>query len=80
AMLRPLRSLSYNSIYLYVNGNLKWFFPYLALIISDWPEACVMCAVYGSPKSSHSCHFCLIDRRWQADFSTQYEKCLMAST
>ncbi|RIB21027.1 hypothetical protein C2G38_1963062 [Gigaspora rosea] len=33
AMLRPLRSLSYNGIHLYVNGSLKWFFPYLALII-----------------------------------------------
>ncbi|CAG8805873.1 11120_t:CDS:1, partial [Racocetra fulgida] len=48
AILRPLRSLSYSGIHLYVNDSLKWFFPYLAAIISDWPEACGICATYGS--------------------------------
>ncbi|CAG8794677.1 8168_t:CDS:2, partial [Cetraspora pellucida] len=35
--------------------------PLRSLSYNDWPEVCVMCAVYGSLKSSHSCHFCLID-------------------
>ncbi|GES72494.1 hypothetical protein GLOIN_2v1487802 [Rhizophagus clarus] len=42
--------------------NFKWFYPFLALIISDWPEACVMDAIYESSNSSHPCHFCLVDR------------------
>ncbi|KAF0545528.1 zn-finger domain-containing protein [Gigaspora margarita] len=62
AMLRPLRSLSNTGVHLYVNGNLKWFYPYLALIISDWPEACSMCAIFGLPNCSRPCHFCLVDR------------------
>src|SRR5687767_7298917 len=45
-ILRPLRVLSHTGIYLYVNRNLKWFYPFLALIISDWPEACAMGAIY----------------------------------
>ncbi|CAB4421733.1 unnamed protein product [Rhizophagus irregularis] len=61
-ILRPLRVISNTGIHLYVNGNLKWFYPYLALIIADWPEACAMCTIYGSPNSLHPCHFCLIDR------------------
>ncbi|CAB5340450.1 unnamed protein product [Rhizophagus irregularis] len=61
-ILKPLRILSNNSIHLYVNGSLKWFYPLLALIISDWPEACTMCSVYGSLNSLHPCHFCLVDR------------------
>jgi hypothetical protein len=61
AMLRPLRVLSNTGVHLYINGSLKLFYPYLALIISDWPEACMMCATYGSPNSSHPCHFCLVD-------------------
>jgi hypothetical protein len=62
AILRPLRILSDTGIHLYVNGSLKWFYPFLALIISDWPEACAMGAVYGSSNSLHPCHFCLVDR------------------
>ncbi|CAG8790126.1 17944_t:CDS:1, partial [Cetraspora pellucida] len=61
AMLRPLRCLSYNGVHLYVNGGLKWFFSYLVVIISDWPEACTMCATYESSNSLHLCHFCLVD-------------------
>ncbi|CAG8681185.1 17436_t:CDS:1, partial [Cetraspora pellucida] len=61
AMLRSLRSLSHNGIHLYVNRNLKWFFLYLVLMISDWPKVYVMCATYRSPKSSHPCYSCLID-------------------
>ncbi|CAG8790402.1 12225_t:CDS:1, partial [Cetraspora pellucida] len=61
AMLRLLRCLSYNGVHLYVNGGLKWFFPYLAVIISDWPEAYAMCATYESSNSLHPCHSCLVD-------------------
>ncbi|GES84109.1 hypothetical protein GLOIN_2v1783703 [Rhizophagus clarus] len=61
-ILRPLRVLSYTGIHLYVNKSFKWFYPFLALIISDWPEACAMGAIYGSSNSSHPCHFCLVDR------------------
>ncbi|CAG8526684.1 11699_t:CDS:1 [Cetraspora pellucida] len=61
AMLRPLRSLSNTGIHLYVNESLKWFYPHLALIISDWPEACMLYATYGLPNSLHPCHFCLVD-------------------
>ena len=57
-----MRILSDTGIHLYVNDSLKWFYPYLALIISDWPEACTMCNVYGSSNSLHPCHFCLVDR------------------
>ena len=39
-----------------------WFYPYLAFIIADWPEACMMCGVYDSPNSLHPCHFCLVER------------------
>jgi len=61
-ILQPLRILSMsNVIHLYVNGSLKWFYPLLSLIISDWPEACTMCNVYGSSNSLHPCHFCLVD-------------------
>lgn len=61
-ILRPLRIISNTGIHLYVNGNLGWFYPHLALIIADWPEACTMCATYSSPNSLHPCHFCLVDR------------------
>ncbi|CAG8792058.1 32809_t:CDS:2, partial [Gigaspora margarita] len=61
AMLRPLRSLNNTGVHLYINGSLKWFYPYLAFIISDWPEACLMSATYGSPSSLHPCYFCLLD-------------------
>ncbi|CAG8597709.1 17253_t:CDS:1 [Funneliformis caledonium] len=59
-ILRPLRILSNTGIYLYVNGNLMWFYPYLAFIIADWLEAYMMCGVYGSSNSLHLCHFCLV--------------------
>ncbi|RIB20124.1 hypothetical protein C2G38_2180082 [Gigaspora rosea] len=62
AMLRPLRSLCNTGFHLYVNSNLKWFYPYLALVISDWPEACSICAIYESPNCSCPSHFCLVDR------------------
>src|SRR5688572_19197675 len=39
-ILRPLRILSNTGIHLYVNNSLMWFYPYLAFIIADWPEAC----------------------------------------
>src|SRR6266498_880071 len=61
-ILRPLRVLSNSGIHLYVNNGLKWFYPFLALIISDWPEACAMGAIYGSSNSLHPYHFCLVDR------------------
>ncbi|CAB4444477.1 unnamed protein product [Rhizophagus irregularis] len=61
-ILKPLRILSNNGIHLYVNGSLKWFYPLLALIISDWPEAYTMCSVYESSNSLYPCHFCLVDR------------------
>src|SRR5947207_9429019 len=62
-ILQPLRISSMsNGIHLYVNGSLKWFYPLLSLIISDWPEACTMCNIYGSSNSLHPCHFCLVDR------------------
>ena len=57
-----LRIISNTGIHLYVNSNLKWFYPHLALIIADWPEACAMYTTYGSPNSLHLCHFCLVDR------------------
>ncbi|CAG8801110.1 24324_t:CDS:2, partial [Dentiscutata erythropus] len=62
AMLQLLRSLSNTGIHLYVNESLKWFYPHLALIILNWPEACMICASCGSPNSLHPCHFCLVDR------------------
>ncbi|PKB94531.1 hypothetical protein RhiirA5_438560 [Rhizophagus irregularis] len=61
-ILRPLRVLSYTGIYLYVNKIFKWFYPFLALIISDWPEAYAMGTIYGSSNALHPCHFCLVDR------------------
>ncbi|PKK59451.1 hypothetical protein RhiirC2_644141, partial [Rhizophagus irregularis] len=47
-VLRPLRNFSKSGIHLYVNNKLEWFYPFLALIIADWPEACAMCGTYGS--------------------------------
>ncbi|CAG8743433.1 15510_t:CDS:2, partial [Funneliformis caledonium] len=35
--------------------------PNFAFIIADWPKACMMCGVYGSPNSLHPCHFCLVE-------------------
>ncbi|CAB5391216.1 unnamed protein product [Rhizophagus irregularis] len=61
-ILQPLRVLSYTGIYLYVNKIFKWFYPFLALIISDWPEAYAMNTIYGSSNALHPCHFCLVDR------------------
>lgn len=66
-VLKPLRILSNTGIHLYVNGSIRWFYPLLALIISDWPEACTMCTVYGSSNSLHPCHFCLVDRNAMND-------------
>ncbi|CAG8756932.1 27501_t:CDS:2 [Gigaspora margarita] len=53
AMLQSLRLLSNTRVHLYINSNLKWFYPYLALVILDWPETCSMCAIYGSPNCSY---------------------------
>src|SRR6266496_4022805 len=51
-ILRPLRYFSKSGIHLYVNNNLEWFYPFLALVIADWPEGCAMCGIYGSPTAS----------------------------
>jgi hypothetical protein len=72
-VLRPLRVLSHTGVHLYINNNLKWFYPFLALIISDWPEACAMGAVYGSSNSLHPCHFCLVDRNAMNDIHIKKE-------
>ena len=61
-VLKPLRILSDTGIHLYVNDSVKWLYPLLALIISDWPEACTMGTIYRSSNSLHPCHFCLVDR------------------
>ena len=60
--MQPLRVINKKGVHLYINNNLEWFYPYLALIIADWPKACAICATYGSPNSLHPCHFCLVDR------------------
>ncbi|KAF0413270.1 zn-finger domain-containing protein [Gigaspora margarita] len=40
----------------------KILLSYIPSLDYYWPEACVMCATYGSPKSLHPCHSCLVDR------------------
>ncbi|CAG8597600.1 15777_t:CDS:2 [Racocetra fulgida] len=76
-MLRPLRSLSNTGIHLYINDNIKWFYPYLALIISDWPEASLMCTIYGTPNSLRSCHFCLVDRNFLNNIHLEKENIII---
>ncbi|PKC03471.1 hypothetical protein RhiirA5_503415 [Rhizophagus irregularis] len=66
-LLKPLKIISNTGIHLYVNDSIRWFYPLLALIISDWPEACTMCNVYGTSNSLHPCHFCLVDHNAMND-------------
>jgi hypothetical protein len=72
-LLDPLLKLHKKGIDLTLNNETIWFYPWVSIIISDWPEAATYCLTYKSSMSKHPCYFCLVIRDNLSDLNLQID-------
>jgi hypothetical protein len=59
----PLLNNKENGLNLMTNNMIIWIFPFISIVIGDWPECTALCTIYASVNCTTPCHEYLISNK-----------------
>ena len=59
-IISPLLDHKENGLKLITSNRVIWTFPFISIIVGDWPECAAVCTTYASANCAAPCHECLV--------------------